>query len=80
MKNRGLGFGPRAMAAVALLLLTVPWWPGLNGEVAGIPAWAAFSLLASVVYAVVVGWLLQRHWNDGGDDEPSPVVDRSDRP
>ncbi|MEM6575796.1 MAG: hypothetical protein AAF736_16095 [Pseudomonadota bacterium] len=76
MSRRGIGF--RVLLTVALLFLTVPWWPGLDGELAGIPAWAAFALLASAGYAGVVAWLLQRHWHDGTDDDEA--LQANDRP
>ncbi len=60
-------FGRRLLLALALLLLTVPWWPGLNGELGGLPAWAVYALVSSVIYALVVVYLLQCHWDNGAD-------------
>ncbi len=55
--------------AVFLLVLTVPWWPGLDGQVGGLPSWAVYSVTAALIYALIVAWLLQRHWDDGAADD-----------
>lgn len=53
--------------SLVLLLLTVPW---LDMAVLplGMPAWAAFSLVATVAYAVVVALGLRRVF-DGSDGD-----------
>ncbi|MEM9300866.1 MAG: hypothetical protein AAGE01_02075 [Pseudomonadota bacterium] len=65
-----VGLARRLVLTVALLLLTVPWWPSLAGRLFGLPAWAVFAISATVVYAGVIAWLLERHWDDGSADEP----------
>ncbi|MFK7957132.1 MAG: hypothetical protein AB8B96_13640 [Lysobacterales bacterium] len=76
------GSGPsqdraKVVLALFLLLFTVPWWPGLDGQIAGIPMWAMFSLIAAVVYASIVAWLLERHWDDGEPAESSETRQHS---
>ena len=63
------GLARRLGLTFVLLLLTVPWWPGLDGQLFGLPAWAVFAVTATVLYAGVIAWLLERHWDDGSAEE-----------
>lgn len=46
-----------------VLALTVPWaFTGDGGRWWGFPGWAVYSLGASVIYAVIVSWMLGRGW------------------
>jgi hypothetical protein len=58
----------RTALTVLLLLGAVPWWPGLDRTVAGLPAWAVYAFAASVAYACVLAWLLEKRWDDGSTD------------
>ena len=55
------------------MLLTVPWF--FTGEeqhiIAGLPAWAFYSILATVAYAVIIACMLKRFWRliAGSDGE-----------
>ncbi|MFQ5581776.1 MAG: hypothetical protein ACE5F3_03995 [Mariprofundaceae bacterium] len=56
-----------------LLILTVPWWFTVpaDRQILGMPAWAAYSLGMSVLFAVVMAALLKRFWelSAGKDDD-----------
>lgn len=47
------------------LPLTVPWWFSGAGpaKLLGMPAWALYSLAATLVYACLVAWLLAKKWD-----------------
>lgn len=63
---------PRAgLWPVVLLCLTVPLL-STRQTVLGLPAWAVLSLVVTVVYAVVVAWLLRRAFDtQAGEAEAS---------
>ena len=65
-------FRRRLLLTIALLFLSVPWWPGTDGSIGGLPAWAALAMLGCVVYAAIVAWLLESRWDDGSDDPQAP--------
>ena len=50
----------------ALLFLSIPWlffeWSDIN--ILGLPAWAVYSLLFMICFAIVVALLIERYWSD----------------
>ena len=54
-----------------LLVLTVPWFfvEPRNESLFGLPPWAFYSLAASLVYAVVVCFCLEKLWALSDSDE-----------
>ncbi len=64
----------RKFIPLILLQPLVPWW--FSGYTAagfwGIPSWALYSILATVVYAAVMAWMLGRYWDEQAEaDEAS---------
>ncbi len=56
----------------ALLVSTVPWWfvGRTDTRILGMPAWAAYSLAMSILFALVMALLLPRYWRlSAGDDD-----------
>lgn len=69
----------RKFLPLILLQPLVPWW--FSGYTAagfwGIPSWALYSILATVVYAIIIAWLLGRYWDEQEEvdeiSEPKPA-------
>ena len=54
------------------LALTVPWWFSGDSDVRilGFPAWAAYSVIASAFYAVLIALCISWFWDlSAGDEE-----------
>lgn len=66
-------------ASIALLVLTVPWGftSGSSTVWFGLPSWAFYSLLTSVVFALVVAIAVRVAWPEApmADDTPEPSVE-----
>ena len=47
------------------LLLTVPWFfSGISIIiVAGFPSWALYTLMATLLYAVIISYFLGKYWS-----------------
>ena len=58
---------------VLILIASVPWFfTGTGGRaVMGFPPWAFYSLLISVLYAVVVAAFLKYYWAMSAEDAES---------
>ena len=58
------------LISILALLATVPWFfrsPGIG--FLGLPPWALYSLVATVLYAIIIAFLIGRFWSDmAGDD------------
>jgi ABC-type sulfate transport system permease subunit len=53
-----------------IFLLTSPWFSGIGSEILfGFPGWVVVSFFVTLVYAVVVGLLLQFNWHTPDDGE-----------
>lgn len=61
---------PRWVWGVFLLLIVamLPVWP-LEGRWFGVPAWAAFALLVSVITSGFIAWVTLFAWKSLDDDE-----------
>ena len=56
---------------VLILIASVPWLftrPS-DTEILGFPVWAFYSLVFSVIYAVVIAIFLKRFWSLSAQDE-----------
>ena len=53
------------------LLLTVPWFFSDISSiiVAGFPPWALYTLLATLLYAVVISYFLGKYWSLSAREE-----------
>ncbi|MCK5392522.1 MAG: hypothetical protein KAJ31_08840 [Deltaproteobacteria bacterium] len=51
--------------------MTVPWFFSDFDEaiILGFPAWALYSFLMTVLYAVIIAVLIARYWSVSADDE-----------
>jgi hypothetical protein len=51
--------------------MTVPWFfTDFDGKIIlGFPAWALYSFLMTVLYAVIIAVLIARYWSVSSDDE-----------
>ena len=50
-----------------LLLAMIPIWP-ISGNWFGIPAWAVFALLISILTSLFIAIVILRVWRDPDDD------------
>ena len=48
-----------------LILLTVPWFfSGISSIiVVGFPLWALYAILATLIYAVIIAYFLEKYWS-----------------
>ena len=48
-----------------LILLTVPWFfSGISSNILiGFPPWALYALLATLIYAIIISYLLGKYWS-----------------
>tara|TARA_B100000470_G_scaffold194303_1_gene162669 strand:+ start:499 stop:732 length:234 start_codon:yes stop_codon:yes gene_type:complete len=51
---------------LALFLAMIPIWP-ITGNWFGVPAWAAFALLVSILTSLFVAVVILRVWQDPDD-------------
>ena len=53
------------------LLLTVPWFFSGNSSniVEGFPPWALYTLMATLIYAVIISYFLGRYWSLSSREE-----------
>jgi len=51
--------------SIIALLFTVPWWTNSPTLIYGFPAWAFYSLLATIAYSFIIAILLHVHWSNG---------------
>jgi hypothetical protein len=53
--------------------LTVPWFfTDFSADVViGFPVWAVYSIVATVLYAVLIAYLLGRFWTSIADEDNS---------
>ncbi len=54
------------------LVATVPWFftELRTNHILGFPPWAFYSFCATILYAIVIAFLLQRYWSVlAGDDK-----------
>lgn len=53
-----------------MILATVPWWftEETEGRILGLPVWAAYTVMVSLVYAVVISWFVGKFWDEGEDE------------
>jgi hypothetical protein len=64
-----------ALLIFLLLVLSVPWWwiGADTSEEAGLPPWAVYAIVANVVFAISVAWMLKRFWHRFEErDTPPP--------
>ena len=57
---------------VVILLASVPWlFTGASDKVIlGFPVWAFYSLVVTIIYAIVIAVFLKRYWSlSAGDDD-----------
>jgi hypothetical protein len=49
---------------IAILIASVPWFffEARHDHILGLPVWALYSLVMTVVYAVAVAIVLQKYW------------------
>ena len=54
-----------------LILLTVPWFFfGIaQNIVVGFPPWALYTLLATLIYAVIISYFLGKYWSLSAREE-----------
>mgnify|MGYP003967277593 CR=1 FL=1 len=50
-----------------LFLAIIPIWP-ISGNWVGIPAWAVFALLISILTSLFIAFVILRVWRDPEDD------------
>lgn len=64
MSDRARRYGVYTVIVLALLA-TVPWlFVGSDtGPLLGLPVWAAYTLIATVLFACLVAWCLGRFWD-----------------
>jgi len=56
--------------SILALFLTVPWLISSSNMILGFPAWAFYSLIATVVYSFLIAYLFQTtHFHDHKDSE-----------
>ena len=58
------------LGTFGVLVATVPWFFGQAADeppVLGLPAWAAYTVGATVLYAIVIAWCLGRCWRLSAD-------------
>ena len=50
---------------IFLILLTVPWFFSgiVSNIVVGFPPWALYTLLATLIYAVIISYFLRKYWS-----------------
>ena len=50
---------------IAILVFSVPWLFTSKAElnVLGLPLWAAFSFIASFIFAVAVAYVIGKYWD-----------------
>ena len=53
------------------LILTVPWFFSDISSiiVAGFPLWALYTLMATLIYAVIISYLLEKYWSLSAREE-----------
>ena len=53
------------------LLLTVPWFFSDISSiiVAGFPLWALYTLMATLIYAIIISYLLEKYWSLSAREE-----------
>ena len=56
---------------VLLILLTVPWFFSgiVSIIVAGFPLWALYTLLTTLIYAVITSYFLGKYWSLSAQEE-----------
>ncbi len=62
----------RIYLSIALLpLLSVPWFfgPSSSAVVLGFPIWALYSLAITLLFSLLLCWILQRYWSLLAEDE-----------
>ena len=49
---------------IVLLLFTVPWFfTNMNmHSILGFPDWALYSLIATLVYSIIISYFLKKYW------------------
>ena len=51
------------------LVLTVPWWFFDKSEaILGLPAWVLYSIIAAIVFSVVLSAVVQIYWPKENDE------------
>jgi len=62
-----------ALISLTALVLTVPWFfTDFSTEILmGFPIWAVYSLVATVLYAVLIAYLLGRSWDSVTNEDSS---------
>ena len=54
----------------AILTFTVPWVFFENeSKLMGLPNWALYSIIAAVVYSIILFVVIEKTWPREGDDE-----------
>ena len=70
--NREVALKRRTIILILLLFLplTVPWWfiNGKAGSFLGLPVWALYGLLATIIYAILVAWMMATQWKTLGGE------------
>ena len=57
------------------LVLTIPWFflsPSGDGWF-GLPGWAAYTVAATILYAVLIAWCLGACWELSAGADPGPT-------
>ena len=54
-----------------LILITVPWFFSGNAFniVIGFPFWVLYTLLSTLIYAVIISYLLEKYWSLSAREE-----------
>jgi len=50
--------------SILFILFTIPW-VGLfriKTTAAGFPLWAIYSLVAGLIYCIIIAWFIERNW------------------
>ena len=62
----------RLYSLILLLILpTVPWFfSGIDVNIViGFPSWALYTILATLIYAIIISYFLEKYWSLSAREE-----------
>ena len=59
------------LSSFLLIILSVPWFYIDNNSniFGGFPAWAFYSLTVTLIYAILVAYMLGKYWSISSEDK-----------